>query len=232
MKLKFTSLFTLLVALGALPSAVLAASITWSTPVLETGIETDIITSGTFVDSASWRPDDQIVNGVTFNGRIGLSSGNLSFGNGSQITVTNIQNTISVGNAPWGTNYANLVSGGAYQYSTAAMNLGGLNVGQSYQVQVFEAFWNDYFPTSFGGSDPLDLGFGGHNPNYVVGTFTADAVTQAISLTSGREFGYGYVIFDAVQVRTASVPDSGTTAALLGTALLGLAALRRRFGCA
>jgi len=243
MKLKFTPLFTLLVTLGALPGAVLAASITWEdiTLPLETGNVSDIITSGTFVDSASWTADDQIVNGVRFNGQTPFNSetGTMRFGHDSKITVTNIAHpndhygpgpTFSAGS------YFNLVSGGAWQLSgfNTAINLGGLSVGQSYQVQIFEAFWDYNWDTSFGGSAPLQLGVSNDPdpkktiPNYVVGTFTADAPTQLISLASDS----GVVVFDAVQVRTTSVPDSGTTAALLGTALLGLAALRRRFGCA
>jgi len=237
MKLKFTPLFTLLVTLGALPSAVLAASITWNTPAWETGNASDIITSGTFIDSAAWTRGNPVVNDVTFNGQTVFDSeGTLHFGNDSRITVTGILYPYYIARAylpSWlNTSYLNLVSGGAIQQSgsnpSTAINLGGLSVGQSYQVQVFEAFWNADFYTSFGGSAPLHSGVGNSNPEYVVGTFTADAATQAISLTGDS----GYVIFDAVQVRTTSVPDSGTTAALLGTALLGLAALRRRFGCA
>ena len=243
MKLKFTPLFTLLVTLGALPSAVLAASITWNTPAWETGNASDIITSGAFIDSAAWTRGNPVVNDVTFNGQTVFDSeGTLHFGNDSRITVTGILYPYYIARAylpSWlNTSYLNLVSGGAIQQSgsnpSTAINLGGLSVGQSYQVQIFEAFWDYNWDTSFGGSAPLQLGVSNDPdpkktiPNYVVGTFTADAPTQLISLASDS----GVVVFDAVQVRTTSVPDSGTTAALLGTALLGLAALRRRFGCA
>ncbi len=245
MRISFLPLLIPVLALASLPSAVQAATITWGAPTAETGSPSDISTTGTFFDSATWKMNDVTVNGVRFNGQgswdsgsSGLGNGSgMHFGNGSKIEVVNLYNpsaAFGVAPNPWDPNYRALVGGGAYGLTPVpvAILLGGLTVGRTYQVQVFEAFWNNNWATRFtGGANSVLLNLTGRDvgagettiPDYAIGTFTADATSQIISLSSGTDA----IIFNSIQVRSVSVPDVGLSAGMFGLGILGLAVVRR-----
>ena len=64
--------------------------------------------------------------------------------------------------------------------------------------------------------------------------YTANVtVPGSLSTLNFSVGGIGYLLLDDVSVEPAGVgvPDGGTTVSLLGCALLGLAALRRKLGC-
>ncbi len=127
--------------------------------------------------------------------------------------------------------------GGAFTFTPAMMyiNISGLNFGQKYSVQIFEAFWNANWATNFtGGSNTSenvnltgqDVGAGVSSvPQYLTGTFTASlGGVETISLGSPTEFE----IFDAIRVRTAAVPEPSTWAMMLmGLGSIGMFARRR-----
>ena len=75
-----------------------------------------------------------------------------------------------------------------------------------------------------------------HLFNSITGYTEYTVNVTASSASSALNFnvdGSGFVLLDDISVGLArvGVPDGGTTVSLLGCALLGLAALRRRLGC-
>ena len=76
-------------------------------------------------------------------------------------------------------------------------------------------------------SDSLISPFG-----YTEYTFTANALSPATQLQFQFSSIFGNLFYlDDISVTPAGVPDGGATVSLLGYALLGLAALRRKLGC-
>lgn len=221
----------------SLGSVAQAASITWGSIQNATGLATDVVTIGAFLDSATDFYTDVSLNGVTFNRNVGFSGGTVSF-NDSDITFGNVQSDHSHfgSGAPgtWDPAYQDLLFNGAYTNSGSGpivISIGGLTVGESYLVQLWTPFWNFNWTTSFssGGADSsglLNHGTSAASPSqFVVGTFTADAATQAI-LASGPSYG----IPTALQVRSsmdAAVPEPSSLL-LFGTAIAGLAGARIR----
>jgi MYXO-CTERM domain-containing protein len=221
------------------------AAITWGTPTNDTGNSSDIINSGTFIDSAFIGNSSVTANGVTFNGLNSSVDGGgaitgavATFDSGSNIRVNNLQyQCTSCFPGPDGffsdSNYQALT--GQMAFSTdaePAIVIGGLTVGDDYQVQIFTSYWNNNFSTAYSvnsdgsdGSGYLNLGDSDSPAQYVTGTFTADATSQTI-------YAVGNVsdidTFDAIQVRSAvsSTPEPAPLALLtLGLGVIGL--LRR-----
>ena len=198
-----------------------AGLIQWDSIINATGNATDVSLSGTLVDSATTFNSSVTLNGVTFNRQTGTSGGVISFAN-SNITFNNVVNIQQWGDgAPpsWNSEYRNLLRTGAYQASSMEIKIGGLTVGQDYQVQLWAPFWNRNWATGYsdssssGGNESglLDLGiysepgFSGQPSQYVLGNFTADSNTQSIWGYTSSGFGTGTHIISALQVR--AVPN-------------------------
>jgi len=203
-----------------------SAPITWSAPALATGNASDVITTGTLFAAIN-SGASTTVNGVTFVGGGALNGSNVTFAGGVSFSGANLFNT-SFGTAPgtWNSSYSALVNSGTSgdNGSTPTLSLSGLTVGNVYSLQIFEVYGNNGYgpwPTSFsaGGNTSSAVSTGTSSapaPQFITGTFTANAATEAISLSGPS----GYGVFSAVQVRTVSaVPESGT-ASLMGVGML------------
>jgi hypothetical protein len=198
-----------------------ASDITWSKPISETGKASDVITSGTIVGAVT-AGRNTTVNGVKFVGRTPSKvTGQILFGP-APIKVDGAQNAFGqYGGAPatWDPGYRLLVAGGSYSEvptSPIKVQISGLTIGHKYLLQIFEAFWNANFATSFvSGQNPssaLNLTGDARTgssassvPQFVTGTFVADSESTSISLNSTT----GYVIFDAIQVRDMGAASAG-----------------------
>jgi hypothetical protein len=238
------------------PPPVRAATITWG-PATNISGPSDVITTGTYVDSATFFGSDVTVNGVTFNhysaapytsanGGFSSPSANsvnaydLGFANSSQIVVGFENGPDPPSNGPGATAYEQLLSKTVYEpkspdtVTTGTITLGGLTIGQQYQVEV----WSPYYVssnTSYFGGNLLNEG---STPQYIVGRFTANAASQVISLAAGPApgppdnsfLGGGYTFLPgAVELRTVAVPEPGSVGLLgLGTIGLLMAARRKR----
>jgi hypothetical protein len=115
----------------------------------------------------------------------------------------------------------------------------GTTAGQSYTIDFFLAHATsapapvNFFVVLWGGNQIFSLtnqsGFG-----YTEYTFTETASTNSTELRFGfSDSNLGTWFLDDVSVNPAGVgvPDAGSTFPLLGFALLGLAALRRKLSC-
>jgi hypothetical protein len=108
--------------------------------------------------------------------------------------------------------------------------------GQSYMIDFFAAT-NSFGPFSatmavnWGGSTVFSHLFTSAT-GYTEFTFTETASASSTLLDFALTGTFGDFVFDDISVNAVgAVPDGGTTVSLLGCALLGLAALRRRLGC-
>lgn len=229
--------------------AINAATIIWSAPTNETGNASDVVTTGTFLESA-WAggngtgtldgPGDIALNGVVF----AAQSSNGVFDDGSQITVSGAVLADSAGgSAPgsWNAAYQQLagvanLSGINGPSATMTITLGGLTIGQNYEVQIFEPWYNAaQFSTTFTAGNTSSAASNGiqgppiTTAQYITGTFTADATTEAI-VAAGS--GNPHAILAAIQVRTEPVTTSSAPEpeafGLVAAGLAGVALLRRQ----
>jgi hypothetical protein len=200
-----------------------AATITWNAIQTVTGNASDVVTTGTFVDSATIHATTNVtLNGVTFKRYDNVTQDGTFIG--SNITYSGMVNDDTrTHGVPSGfdADYQTLLGSGGYSGGSITITLGGLTDGQDYLVQVWQPYWDLNWMTGYdAGNDSglLDTGEDGTTVSqYVVGTFTAVGTTQTIQ-TNGPSFN----VVGFMQVRAIPEPSS----ALLGG--LGLLALLRR----
>lgn len=108
-------------------------------------------------------------------------------------------------------------------------------MGSTYDVQIFMPYWDANWATIFSdgtnATSPLNVGSpdtwagpGAAVPQYVIGTFTADASTETIYLGNSLPG----TVFTAMLVRDESQVPEPATLILLTPTLLALVRLRRR----
>jgi hypothetical protein len=237
---------TILVALALSASLASAANITWGGPQQITGIG-DVSTNGTLVGAfnvgATGVPST-VVNGVNFQS-FSTVNGNGSFGNFTTVGSGFITQTNTDGgspNAPFSTlpaAYQTLLASYSSPFAgTIAMTISGLVVGAQYEFQV----WSNRSDGQFGGDLTVTsgntttlrgntAGAAGGLGQWVIGSFTADALTQTITFAGDGDYGS----LNAFQLRNitqtpSGVPDTGSTLALLGVTLAALCAAHRKLG--
>jgi VPDSG-CTERM exosortase interaction domain len=100
-------------------------------------------------------------------------------------------------------------------------------LGQSYTVDFWAATKGGGSLSVLGGPTVFNHIFAGLT-GYTEFTFTF----KALGTSSPIQFSAaGFFFLDDISVTPTGVPDGGTTVSLLGCALLGLAALRRKLSC-
>jgi hypothetical protein len=118
-----------------------------------------------------------------------------------------------------------------------AVNFGGgtlsqtlaTTAGQSYTVDFWAATnGGGQFQVLWGGSTVFSHLFAGPT-GYTEFTFNVTASSASTPIQFQDLFGF--LFLDDISVTPAGVPDGGSTVSLLGCALLGLAALRRKLSC-
>lgn len=150
-----------LVFAATAPPARAEALIAWSLVTNQTGNPSDIVTSGTFLESAFLNATSDTVNGVVFAPEVATGTPGTYDFIGSDISISNLQSgSSSTVSAPGGynANYATLVeSAGSTSATFAAptIALGGLTIGQEYEVQIFEPWWNNSYLTDY--DDGIDF---------------------------------------------------------------------------
>jgi hypothetical protein len=239
----------LTVALAALsPLAVQGAVITWATPQNISG-DSDVLTQGTLVlaENLGKVPTTTTVNGVTVTAAPGYTTGGTGSNpmgsvyfssGGASANDAAFGSTFYTNFAALSTAYQTLLAPTLYSLGTGFKNssLQNLTVGKKYAVQIFvqnmrgdanssTVIWDGANLT--GNSVTLSpttniVGFGDKangRGQYVIGTFTADATSQSLTLS-----GAGTSIFNAYQVR--AVPEPTSLALFSGVA--GVFLFRRR----
>jgi len=207
------------------PLVLSAASITWTTRALITG-DGDVSTNGGLLYAYDDSSIAATVNGVPFG------AGNSPSSLGGNVTISGYYwyNTSAFGSmtgTPWdnlSANYQSVLQGGVYASSNVTMTvtLNNLTVGHPYQVQIWVcdnrvgASNRTETATSSGGS-PVTLDYNNTSANggvgqYAIGTFTADATTQVLTMTGAQPAAGNSAQLNAIQVRDTSVA-SGTVLA-------------------
>ena len=211
----------LLIALtGTAASVASAATITWG-PAISVAAPTDVVTTGQLVEA-----DDigsavaTSVNGVTF-----AAAGPAGWGN---------TNFAAYGTAGMAGTYGAALTTGTFtdgNGSTGSHIYTGLTIGNNYLLQVW------FVDTRFGGGTGTNQLLDGVAPNlsgtgqYAIGTFTADATTQAFTWTeNGPQFNGATLnlaqLRDVTPIPATAPEPSALSLAMLG--LVGLVAGRRR----
>jgi hypothetical protein len=220
-------------ALCLLAMPATAATVIWQTP-------TTVATTGDLVQAGSLHAAMAVSGPVTVAG-VGFGAYNsqplLVKGVGLKLHPS-VTGTADLAD----TDYNTLLSKTAYNEGNTpdALQIGGLTVGASYTLQIFQAFWFDNWATSYVAGNASGLVFNSGRsqgplapatlrPQFVVGSFIADSANQFISFTSPT----ADVLMAAVQVRQtagpAGIPEPASWAMLItGFGLVGAAARRKR----
>jgi len=227
-----------------------AAAITWGTATTISA-DSEILTTGPLVYAYHFTQSsttDYSINGVTFTafpvssssssktlGFVTVAGGALdSTDGGARMTLTAPINAPSI-------DYQLMLGGGIIEvtpYPTPdpyTLTLGGLTIGQSYRLQIWSNNSDSFFQAlpqnaktvlTAGNSATLDMN-STNNPGglgqWVIGTFTANATTQTITID-----GLGandFAVLNAVQLRLVPEPSVGL---LLGGGGLAFSTFRRR----
>ncbi|MDD5673555.1 MAG: putative Ig domain-containing protein, partial [Chitinivibrionales bacterium] len=201
-------------------TSVFAANITWSSATKISG-DGDISTTGTLKYAYNWSGGNQNINGVTFTG----TSSTANVGSGAPYDIVLSRNPANLYDniglyAPYSQTATGLSAaylallnnfpGTSYSGSANAMDvtLQNLTIGTDYSVQVWVNI--SYYATSrtvtfaAGNTATLYCQTGGGTSNYygqyVIGTFTANATTQIITV-SGSSNSPGAILC-GIQVRS------------------------------
>ena len=178
-----------------LPMMTHAAPVTWG-PATAIAASTDIQSTGVMNLEGA---DFGLTNGTTTtvnNGSVNVAFKSLLFtqsvalSNGITVTPTNFSFNNAAGNGTIGGNYGAILGRHSGVFNNGGtIDLSGLTIGTEYQIQVF-CMGGDTATVTISGSPGLAVG-GGNSPannngfgKYVVGSFTADATSQVLTITA------------------------------------------------
>ncbi|MGJ8653870.1 MAG: carbohydrate-binding protein [Opitutaceae bacterium] len=181
-----------------------AATINWGTPQTISTAATDVETDGTLIYAIDASGSGDGTSSVTVTGKNGVDVQFLSYDavNAESIAGFSSKFRDATNFGAGNSDYGSIVDDGffhdsnAVDYDTAAFTndtivLSGLTIGEDYLIQYWsqQADRTPTWITTIDGSTDLSLDADADNAidygQFVVGTFTADAVTQSISV-SGR----------------------------------------------
>jgi hypothetical protein len=205
-----------------------AAMVTWDLAQTITGAS-DIQSTG--VTDLAGANFGRITGTTTIvnNGSVDIEFKSLR--SGQNVTLSNGVNVAAAdtwGN--WGFNGAISSVGGTFETVldwnlgdedaplSSTLTLSNLGIGTQYQIQFFAAATASRLET-ISGSGNLNTRIGGKEGQFVVGTFTADATSQLLTVSGPVEF----VVANALTIGV--IPEPATLGLL---ALGGLAVIRRR----
>ena len=205
----------------ALGSGALAASITWNAPATITA-DTDVKNLGGLVYAYTESNASATVNGVIF--AAGSSASNLGAGNITISGLTSVNNTTFSNPTGLSTAYANLTKGATYVNGAtpATVTLNNLSVGHLYLPQVWvndsRAGTSRNETVTSAGGNTINLNYNttsaaGGAGQYTIGSFTANAASQAFTLT-----GNASTQLNAIQLRDVTGVWSGAANANLDNA--------------
>ena len=237
--------FYILLALLAIARTAPAAAITWGTATDITS-DSDVSTEGTLLYAEDWSAA-ATVNGVSFaydGSTTGDADVAINFPSpGGGTSTTSVGGGTSEPYNGLSTNYKRLVRGLVYGSTPAAnavtsgtITLHGLTVGDIYQVQLWindsrgadgTASYSTRVATfTTTGTNSVSLahyaggtstsGAGGLG-QYVIGSFTADATTEAIKETDSNPTSGSTAGTQLNAIQVAVIPTTGTAAVLYGT---------------
>jgi len=229
---RFDRLFTVslgvfFLAVTGVPSVLSAASITWTTGSLITG-DSEVSTNGGLLYAYDDSNISASVNGVPF------AAGNSPSSLGGNVTISGYfwYNTTAFGSmtgTPWdnlSANYQSVLRGGVYASSNVTMTvtLNNLTVGHPYQLQIWVCdnrigASNRTETVTSSGGNTVTLDYNNTSANggvgqYAIGTFTADATTQAFTLTGAQPAAGNSAQLNAIQVRDQSAPNGAILATI------------------
>ncbi len=223
------------VLLNVLAMGAQAATITWGSATTISG-DADVATGGVKLYAYCWGTA-ATVNGVAFTATKATGNVGTDLSLSSAFTATN-STTFGASGTPYDSltaNYKNIIKGAVYGSASAGtVTLRNLVVGRSYTVQIWvhdgragtEGAATRYEDVTSGPRLYYYAGGTGSSPaggvgQYAVGTFTADATTQGVTLTPGGGTTAS-VQLNAIQVRdnasTDGVWNTNTSALNWGTA--------------
>lgn len=203
-----------------------AATVIWETPVDITSVN-DINIAGTLVSAGSW--------GTTGAQDVTVGTETITFAEMAAADLSpaawGVQSNAGLYGGDTGDATFNAVldsnawAGGTD--ATRTFTLSGLAVDQEYQVQFFVSDDRDETSrartvTFSAGNTSDSLSYTGQ---YVIGSFTTDAVTQSQSITISPSAGEQFAL-NAYVLR--AIPEPSSYAALLGLGALALVSCRRK----
>jgi hypothetical protein len=216
-----------------------AATVNWGSATNISG-DTDVATNGMFVEAFALGSSTTTVNGATFTGvTSGFGGNTVAIGANDTLTASGSFSsfTASSASAPFSnlsSAYQGLLGSWAVDTSTTSMNLnlGGLTVGQIYQLQLWvNLSWTPVTAPPF--QDTATAGnsvilreqtndAAGGTGQFAIGTFMADGTTETIGISNSQ-----LPIINGYELRNVTAVPEPTTA-LFGVAMMGACAVSRR----